>query len=385
MKLSRKNKLGAAVATGVVLAAVATTAIAQTPRSVRSDGSDRTAAASEQDQLAALYRAAKAEGGKVTVYMGGDAPGQWDSLSQAFTQQFPDMKLNLVTDLSKYHDARIDNQLATGKLVADAAILQTTQDFDRWKKHGDLLKYRPLGWDKVFTNAKDKDGYYTGVFYGAFSYLVNTEQLPAKAGDFKGTDLLKPEFRNKLILTYPNDDDAVLFGYKQIVDEYGWDYLAELAAQNPKLIRGVPGSAAGVASGDYLASIAVGGDARPHGTQVFSDTEHFNSWAQRGAIFKEAPHKAGAKLFMSWLNSQAVQKNAIATWTWSVRKDVAPPAGLKSLASYRNTDPKAFAKFMSDRDAVERFRSQVELYFGQVEGADPGDPDNTLGRAPGAF
>ncbi|QQM46432.1 ABC transporter substrate-binding protein [Streptomyces liliifuscus] len=340
---------------------------------------------SEQDQLDALYRQAKAEGGKVTVYMGGDAPGQWDSLATAFRQQFPDVKLNLVTDLSKYHDARIDNQLATEGLVADAAILQTAQDFDRWKKQGNLLRYKPVGWDKVFANAKDKDGYYTGVFYGAFSYVVNSKQLPANPGDFKGTDLLKPAYKNKLVLTYPNDDDAVLFGYKQLVDKYGWNYLAQLVEQNPKLIRGVPGSAAGVASGDYLASIAVGGDARPNGTQVFSDTERFNSWAQRGAIFKDAPHKAGAKLFMSWLGSRTVQKNAIATWTWCVREDVSPPTGLKPLASYKNTDPTAFAKFMSDRASVERFRSQVELYFGQVKGSDPGDPTDTLGRSPGAF
>ncbi|MGW3285128.1 ABC transporter substrate-binding protein [Streptomyces sp. NPDC001002] len=377
--MQQRNKLiGAAIATALALTALTTTAMADTT-------THRHTSASEQDQLQALYKTAKAEGGKVTVYIGGDAPGQWDSLAAAFHQQFPDVQLHLITDLSKYHDARIDNQLATGHLVADAAILQTTQDFDRWKKQGDLLKYKPVGWDKVFTNAKDKDGYYTGVFYGAFSYLVNAKQLPTKPGDFKATDLLKPAYKNKLILTYPNDDDAVLFGYKQIVDEYGWNYLAKLVQQNPKLIRGVPGSAAGVASGDYLASIAVGGDARPNGAQVFSNSERFNSWAQRGAIFKKAPHKAGAKLFLSWLDSQVVQKNAIATWTWSVRKDVAPPAGLKALASYKNTDPDAFAKFMSDRAAVERFRSQVELYFGQVKGVDPGDPTGTLGRTPGAF
>ncbi|WP_406437543.1 ABC transporter substrate-binding protein [Streptomyces sp. NBC_01613] len=377
--MKHRNKLiGAAIITALTLTAVATTAMADTT-------AHRHTTASEQDQLQALYKAAKAEGGKVTVYIGGDAPGQWNSLSQAFEQQFPDVKPHLVTDLSKYHDARIDNQLATGHLVADATILQTSQDFDRWKKDGDLLKYKPVGWDKVFANAKDKDGYFTGVFYGAFSYLVNNKEIPAKAGDFKGTDLLKPEYKNKLVLTYPNDDDAVLFGYQQIVDKYGWNYLAKLVAQNPKLIRGVPGSAAGVAGGDYLASIAVGGDARPNGTQVFSSTERFNSWTQRGAIFKQAPHKAGAKLFMSWMNSQNTQKNAIATWTWSVRKDVAPPTGLQPLASYKNTDPKAFAKFMSNRSEVERFRSQVELYFGQVKGVDPGDPDGSLGRTPGTF
>lgn len=225
--MKHRNKLiGAAIATALALTAVGTTAMAGTT-------TPRHTTVSEQDQLQALYKAAKAEGGKVTVYMGGDAPGQWDGLASAFRQQFPDMQLNLVTDLSKYHDARIDNQLASGKLTADAAILQTTQDFDRWKKQGDLLKYKPVGWDKIFADAKDKDGYYTGVFYGAFSYIVNNKQLPAKASDFKGTDLLKPEYKNKLILTYPNDDDAVLFGYKQMVDEYGWDYLAQLIEQNP--------------------------------------------------------------------------------------------------------------------------------------------------------
>ncbi len=380
--MQHRNKLiGAAIAAALALTGVTTTAMT----AMADTNTHRDSTVSEQNQLQVLHRAAVAEGGKVTIYMGGDAPGQWDNLAAAFHQQFPDVQLHLVTDLSKYHDVRIDNQLATGRLVADAAILQTAQDFDRWKKQGDLLKYKPVGWDKVFANAKDKDGYYTGVFYGAFSYIVNTKQLPTTASDFKATDLLKPAFKNKLILTYPNDDDAVLFGYRQIVDKYGWNYLAQLVEQNPKLIRGVPGSAAGVGSGDYLASIAVGGDARPNGTQVFSNSERFNSWAQRGAIFKRAPHKAGAKLFLSWLDSQAVQKNAIATWTWSVRKDVAPPTDLKALASYKNTDPDAFAKFMSDRSAVERFRSQVELYFGQVKGTDPGDPDGTLGRTPGAF
>ncbi|MDX6313848.1 MAG: hypothetical protein QOF44_3312 [Streptomyces sp.] len=45
-------------------------------------------------------------------------------------------------------------------------------------------------------------------------------------------------------------------------------------------------------------------------------------------------------------------------------------------------------KFMSDRAAVERFRSQLQLSVGSVTGADPADPadpDNTLGLTPGTF
>ncbi len=342
-------------------------------------------AASEQDQLQALYRQAQAEGGKVTVYLGGDAPGQWDFIGQAFTAQFPGVQANLVVDLSKYHDARIDNQLATGNLVADVAILQTAQDFDRWKASGELLKYRPLGWDRVFANARDEDGYWTGVFYAAFSAIVNTGLLPTDPTAFRAGDLLAPAFANKIIATYPNDDDAVLFQHKLNIDRYGWDWLKGLVAQSPAFIRGVPGAAAGVADGRYLATPAAAGDPSPNGTFVFPGQDRFVSWAQRGAILRRAKHKATAKLFLSWLTSQQGQAGAIASWTWPVRSDVAPPAWLKPLADYRTTDAREFPRFMSDRAAVERFRSQVELYVGRVQGADPADPDGTLGPAPGGF
>jgi ABC-type Fe3+ transport system substrate-binding protein len=177
----------------------------------------------------------------------------------------------------------------------------------------------------------------------------------------------------------------VLFSFKQIVDKYGWKWLREVMAQDPAFVRGVPSATAGVANGTYLATAGAAGDARPNGVQILPATERFATWAQRGAIFKDAKHKAAAKLFMSWLTSKDAQTNVFASWTWSVRRDVAPPAGLQPLASYQNTDPDAFARFMSDRSAVDRFRSQVERYVGPVQGADPADPDDTLGPTPGGF
>ncbi|MFJ9634026.1 hypothetical protein ACIRU8_40705 [Streptomyces sp. NPDC101175] len=115
------------------------------------------------------------------------------------------------------------------------------------------MRYKPVGWNKVYANAKDKDenkdkhGCYTGVVYGALSCLVNSKQLPAKASGFKGTDPLKPALKNELILTYHSNEDAVLFG--------------------------APGFGRRVTGGDCLTSVAVGGGARPNGTQAFSDTD----------------------------------------------------------------------------------------------------------------
>jgi ABC-type Fe3+ transport system substrate-binding protein len=118
---------------------------------------------------------------------------------------------------------------------------------------------------------------------------------------------------------------------------------------------------------------------------VFLARDPFNTWVQHGAIFKQGRHKAAAKLFLSWITSQGFQKQGIATWTWSIRKDVAPPAGLRPLADYKQTSVNNFNAFMADRGAVERFRSQIQLYVGEVQGSDPADPTGSLGRTPGAF
>jgi ABC-type Fe3+ transport system substrate-binding protein len=344
-----------------------------------------TASQPEAAQLQALYKQALAAGGELTVYTGGDRPGQWDFISRAFTKQFPGVKLHLINDLSKYQDARIDNQLATGDLVADVAILQTVQDFTRWKAEGQLLQYKPIGYNQIFANAKDPGGYWTGVFYGAFADMVNTKDLPADPASFTATDLLSPKLKDKLIFTYPNDDDAVLYDFKLTVDKYGWNWLRQLVAQHPKFVRGTPYSAAPVADGQYLATLGTGGNPAPDATMVYPASDPFNSWVQTGAIFKQAPHKAAARLFLSWITSQAFQKQDIATWTWSVRKDVAPPTGLRPLADYKQTNVANFAAFMANRAEVEEFRAQLQLYVGQVQGPDPADPTNSLGLTPGAF
>jgi len=372
--------------TGTALMAAVVAVGASASYTVAEASTPATAGASdEQAQLQALYRQAEADGGEVTVYMGGDKPGQWDFIANAFAAQFPGVKIHLVTDLSKIHDARIDNQIATHHQVADVAVLQTVQDFDRWKRAGQLLKYRPIGSDELFDNAKDAQGYWTGVFYGAFADMVNTKAAGPDPSAFTAADLLKPQFTNKLIFTYPNDDDAVLYDFKLTVDKYGWTWLRSLVAQNPAFVRGTPFSAAPVAAGDYLATLGTAGDPTPNATMIFPANDPFNSWVQHGAIFKNAPHKTAAKLFLSWLTSRTAQQQLIAPWTWPVRKDIAPPAGLRPLATYHQTDVAGFQAFMSDRDAVERFRSQVQLYVGQVLGPDPADPTNTLGLTPGTF
>lgn len=79
--------------------------------------------------------------------------------------------------------------------------------------------------------------------------MVNTTIVPADRAALDYGDCLKPGFKDKISLTHPNDDDAVLFNWKLAVDRYGWDWVASLMAQHPTFFRGTPQGAGPVFAG----------------------------------------------------------------------------------------------------------------------------------------
>lgn len=62
----------------------------------------------EQRSLDEIYQAALAEGGSLVVYAGGDVPDGNAGIEKAFKARFPGIDIRVITDLSKYHDTRID-------------------------------------------------------------------------------------------------------------------------------------------------------------------------------------------------------------------------------------------------------------------------------------
>lgn len=355
--IDRRALLG--LAAGAAALAASPQAFAQAPA--------RTAAETETRSLDELHRAALAEGGKLVVYAGGDGPKVYAALETAFRNRFPGMDLRLVTDLSKYHDARIDLQLARGRLECDVATLQTLQDFDRWKAQGQLLHYKPLDWDAVLPEYKDPDGAFVGIGVTAFSNVTHRNLMPEAEAPRDAADYLHPRLKGKLVLVYPHDDDAVLFQFERIVAAHGWDYVNKLMAQDVQWVRGTATARTAVSEGRKLAGPFVPPADSPIRFQL-PRRDVFLSWAQTGAIFREAPHKAAARLYLSWMCSK--EATAARTTQWSVRRDIPAPGGYNMVGSY-NTDPQAFRKFMQDRARIERLKTQFELMIGPATGPNP--------------
>ncbi|KAG9404934.1 hypothetical protein AC1031_005139 [Aphanomyces cochlioides] len=339
-----------------VLSTLLFTAILALANPIAADSNEENAAynGEETRSLAELYAAAVAEGGKLVYYAGGDIASQSSGTYDAFTKAFPKINLTIITDYSKFHDVRIDNQLATNSLEADVASLQTLEDFPRWESEGKLLAYKPAGFSQIYAPFKSSTGAWMSLSTVTFSMFYDPAQLNASKVKFPTSpaDLVDPIYKNRIASPYPHDDDAVLFVYSKYVEKYGWDWVANDA----------------VSAGNKSIALSVYGSIVPQSWNklnfITKDIPYL-TWGQRIAIFKKAPHPAAAKLFLNWIVSKDYQTTLGST---SVRTDIPPQAGYKFAWEYANANTAEFAKFMNDRANIERLRFTFALYFGEVQG-----------------
>ncbi|MDX3113873.1 ABC transporter substrate-binding protein [Streptomyces scabiei] len=378
--LSRRRVLTTGAAAGAALG-LGTVGAAASPASASQAASrGSTGPAEETRTLDELYQAALREGGTLVVYGGGDTPTQQDSTKAAFKDRFPDIDLTLIVDYSKFHDVRVDNQFATGTLVPDVVQLQTLQDFTRWKAQDRLLRYKPAGFSKVYHAFKDPQGAWVATGAIAFSFLYDVAAAGTGAPRTP-IDLIDPKWKGRIASSYPHDDDAVLYLYALYAKTYGWDWVAALAAQDVRFARGSNSPADAVFAGQKAIGIGTAGSLTNSTPAKFvaADGHPFMGWGQRAAILKRAKNPTAAKLFLNWQISTESQRNSFNGW--SVRTDIAPPAGLKQLWEYSNAHIDGFPAFMADRAEVERWKQTFALYFGEVKG----DPTpGWLGLHPGA-
>ena len=192
---SRRRVLGAG---GAILGAAA---IGASLPSIASAAPAGRAVPEERKSLDQLYADALREGGELVIYAGGDTADQQDGTKQAFLSQFPDIKLTLVVDYSKYHDVRIDNQLATDTLVPDVVQLQTLQDFVRWKDAGVLRPYKPAGFSAVYPHFRDRDGSWVAIAVYAFSYMYDASL--GSAAPATPADLADRRWKGRYCLLVP--------------------------------------------------------------------------------------------------------------------------------------------------------------------------------------
>ncbi|KAI5304007.1 hypothetical protein KEM56_006965 [Ascosphaera pollenicola] len=293
--------------------------------------------------LEEIYKAAKQEKGTLVVFAGGDAANQNDAFIQLFTQRFPGTDLNWTVDLFKYHDSRIDREWCKNDPKTDVILLQTLHDFPIWKRQDRFLYYKPPIFDQIYASKKDLDSDYT-------PFWINMMEIPNSYAEFA-----YPKWKGKLVLTYPNDNNAVAFPFSTIISKYGFDWLESLAANDILWLRETYSPQAAIeARHNSLSERALSFTAIVSGSfdwWSFKDPEEDveMSWSHIAVIFSSTSMPETAKLLVAYFTSEELNSQMAAS------SEYVPLKNIDKGALYDNnvTEITHFQEFQKNRQVVE--------------------------------
>lgn len=212
--------------------------------------------------------------------------------------------------------------------------------------------------------------------FGPFYY--DSTIVPANKVPKTYADILDPYWKSKLVLTYPNDDDGVLYLFSLIIERYGFKWLDSLLKQDVMWVRGAAAATGAIidnhssGKGSRVLTFSALGGFTPSTSflQVHQPDapDQFMTWAQQAAIFASTPRPESSKLFLSFLLSTEWQSTLSASGGPSIRTSL---TGTNNVFMANNTQPSGYITFMGNRENVEWWRMQMETYIGLAKGPDP--------------
>jgi ABC-type Fe3+ transport system substrate-binding protein len=313
-----------------------------------------------------LYAAARSEGA-LTMYTGG-ASSNSTSLIKAFNDRYPGIEVTVVGAYSNVNDVKIDAQLRAGNVSADIVSFQTVQDLVRWNAAGQMLRYRFPGVEMFDPHYLDPNGAFTATNLNPLTYAYNTKLVAPADVPRSALDFLQPKFAGRAITCYPHDDDATLYLFHTLQQQYGWEFIDRYMKNGPAFVEGHAGVVQAIAAGDKSVSFDCSTHmvAEPQAkgqpiAVVFSPTDLTPVFFNSTGILKAAPHPNAAKLFTAWYLSREQQ---IKTGNWSARRDVPPPTGFEPLASYRLANE--YRAFVVDAPLIASLRAKYLAYTGPI-------------------
>ena len=336
------------------LAAIAALALAYTPASA--------------ETLDEIYAKAKLEKSLV-IYAGGPVTN-YEPLARDFEKKYPGLSVTIEGGFSNVLNQRIEQQFKDGKLLADMVLLQTAQNFVRWKGQGRMLGYKPDSFAAVHPSFRDPDGAFIVWYVGTLSYAYNTQAVKAADVPKSALDFLKPEFRGKMIACYPHDDDATLYIFHTLAQKYGADFIDKYIANQPNWVQGHLGVSRSVAAAKDVVTIDATTSTvlnlKKAGQPIeyaFSTVDPIPVYYSTAGIFKDAPHVNVAKLYMSFILEREQQSRI---GTYSSRTDVPPPLPeLKPLFSMNVAN--GYRDFVTDEAALTGLRKRFEAAIGPIK------------------
>jgi iron(III) transport system substrate-binding protein len=274
----------------------------------------------------------------------------------AFEKQYPALDLQVYRAGTSEVMARVEEELTAGRIGADVIWVADFTVGEDLKERGLLLQYTPPEADALLDILRDEDGTYYGARLLNMVVAYNTQAITTPPGGYR--DLLDPRYFGRVGHSSPGGSGAFLYFAGVLLQDptYGEGFFRQLAANEPIIQNNTQTTELVAAVRRFL--------------QQNPDAPIDMVYPETGvvmvpspiAIFKQAPNVEAAKVFESFILSQAGQTllRDIAGVV-PVRLDVTPPAGIESITQLKviPADP---AWLLSHHDEI---KSTFAAFFGE--------------------
>lgn len=190
---------------------------------------------------------------------------------------------------------------------------------------------------KHFPSAfKDKEGFWTAIYYFAYTIGYNPQMVPSSDVPRTWEDLLHSRWRDNIGL----EDYAVNWYGNMLLalgDEKGRSFMTRLSKQNPRIVDGPSLMAQLMAAGEFPIGVA-----RSHRMEIFKQNGAPLEWVrnidpmvQQSSVIglaNHAPHPNAAKLLIDFMLSEEAQESL------SKQNRMVARRGVKMVKAYQEVD-----------------------------------------------
>ena len=284
-------------------------------------------------------------------------------IAKTFEQKYG-IKVELLRTGGQNVIRRFQQEADAGRIAVDVITMSDMSAANAMTRKGLFVPFKPVGFDKVIADAKDKDGYYIAQRLNLVGMLVRTDKV--KEADYPRTwnDLMSPKFKGMQVMADPSFTAIQLVVVGMLSKRYGWSFYEALRKNDVLIVQGHEQIFDMVKRGERLIAAEASdpriytGGVMPANMINIIPAERAIQVPSPSAVIKGSPHPNAAKLFAQYNLEPHIQKKFTEEGHHSPRLDVDPPPGLPPLAELK-LDP-------IDYDYIEKNTRALKAKFAEI-------------------
>ena len=266
--------------------------------------------------------------GKVMLYSS-LKEDQLQAVKAGFEKKYPDVVMDYYAAGTSKVATKMATEKQAGQIATDVVWIGDPSNYVTFKEQGILEAYESPEAAVIDDKVNDPDHYFTGARLVIMGLTTNTNTVGEDDVPTTWKDLLKPEFKDQIVMTDPGESGTTFYLVASLINhpDYGIEFFNALKDQGTELESGTTSTHTKVAASAYKVAIGVDYvtqtlEAEGSTIRFTYPTEDLIAVSSPIALVKDSPSPENGKLLFDFILSKEGQEILAANDTTPIRPDV---------------------------------------------------------------